>query len=203
MQPTTFTNFEEMSDMPNPDESRFAADNKLYIEFSRKPRLHPAKSREAGRAVYEEVDYIAIHVPGDKASVIERPITEQDKQRFGDRYNKWKAGQAEAVTGTPLSALPGMTPAKVEEYKYFKIVTVDQLAEANDNLGQKFMSFQQDKQRAKAFMDVAANNAPIEKMNEELQKRDAEIENLKTMVEALQASQGGKRRVAAQAEAVE
>lgn len=202
MQPTTPTTFEEMSDLPGADESRYAADNKLYVEFSRKPRLHPAKSREAGRAIYEEADYVRIHVPGDKSSVVERPVTEMDVQRFADRYKKWQAGQAEAVIGTPLTALPGMSPAKVEEYKYFKIVTVEQLAEANDGLGQKFMSFQADKARAKAFMEVAANNAPIERMNEELGKRDAEIENLKTMVEALQAaSQGSKRKVAATAEA--
>lgn len=202
MQPTTPTTFEEMSDLPGADESRYAADNKLYVEFSRKPRLHPAKSREAGRAIYEEADYVRIHVPGDKSSVVERPVTEMDVQRFADRYKKWQAGQAEAVIGTPLTALPGMSPAKVEEYKYFKIVTVEQLAEANDGLGQKFMSFQADKARAKAFMEVAANNAPIEKMNEELGKRDAEIENLKTMVEALQAaSQGSKRKVAATADA--
>jgi len=199
MQPTTtFTDFDEPSDLARPDESRYAADSRLYVEFSRKPKLHPAKSREAGRAVYVEADFIRIHVPGDKTSVVEREVTEQDIQRFTERYNKWKAGQAEAVEGTPLSALPGMTPAKVEEYKYFKIVTVEQMADANDGLGQKFMSFHQDKQRAKAFMEVAKNNAPIERMTEELQKRDAEIDNLRMMVEALQASASGKRRVAAQ-----
>ena len=197
MQPTTPTIFDEPSDFSKPDETRFAADNKLYIEFFRKPVMQPGKSREAGRAVYEEVDYVRIHVPGDKSSVIERPLSQQDVFRFQERYNKWKAGQEEAVTGTPLSALPGMNASKVEEYKFFKIITVEQLADANDNLGGKFMSFQQDKQRAKAFMEVAANNAPIEKMNAELQKRDAEIENLRTMVEALQASaKPAKRNVA-------
>jgi hypothetical protein len=202
MQPTTPTIFDEPSDFSKPDEARFAADNKLYIEFFRKPVMQPGKSREAGRAVYEEVDYVRIHVPGDKSSVIERPLSQQDVFRFQDRYNKWKAGQEEAVTGTPLSALPGMNASKVEEYKFFKIITVEQLADANDNLGGKFMSFQSDKQRAKAFMEVAANNAPIEKMNAELQKRDAEIENLRTMVEALQASaKPAKRNVAAPATA--
>jgi hypothetical protein len=203
MQPTTPTIFEEPSDWAKPDETRFSMDSKLYVEFYRKPVLQPGKSRDAGRAVYDEIDYVRIHVPGDKSSVIERPVSQQDVFRFQDRYNKWKAGQEEAVTGTPLSALPGMTASKVEEYKFFKLVTVEQLAEANDNLGAKFMSFHQDKQRAKAFIEVAKNNAPIEKMNEELQKRDAEIENLRTMVEALQASQSGKRKVAAAAEAVE
>ena len=204
MQPTTPTNFEEPSDFAKPDETRFAADNKLYVEFFRKPIMQPGKSREAGRAVYEEVDYVRIHVPGDKSSVIERPLSEQDVFRFQDRYNKWKSGQAEAVTGTPLNALPGMNASKVEEYKYFKIITVEQLAEANDNLGGKFMSFQQDKQRAKAFMEVAANNAPIEKMNAELAKRDAELEELRSMVTALQANaKGAKRAVAPAAETTE
>ncbi len=187
MQPTTPTDFSQIP-LPQPNESRFAMDNRLYVEFYRKPVQHEAQSREAGRAIYVEVDYIRIHTPGDKTSVIDKPVTALDIQRFGDRYNKWKAGQAEAVVGTPLTALPGMTPAKAEEYKYFKIVTVEQLADAPDNLGQKFMSFQQDKQRAKAFMEVAANNAPIERMNEELQKRDAVIEDLKTRLDALSAA---------------
>lgn len=204
MQPTTPTIFEEPSDWAKPDETRFAADNKLYIEFYRKPVLQPGKSREAGRAVYEEVDYIRIHVPGDKSSVIERPASEQDIFRFKDRYERWKAGQEEAVSGTPLSALPGMTPSKVEEYKFFKLVTVEQLAEANDNLGAKFMSFQQDKQRAKAFLEVAKNNAPIERMNQELAKRDAELEELRAMVTTLQANaKSSKRAVSATAEAAE
>ncbi|CAB4136667.1 hypothetical protein UFOVP312_40 [uncultured Caudovirales phage] len=204
MQPTTPTIFEEPSDWAKPDESRFAMDNKLYVEFFRKPVLQPGKSREAGRAVYEEIDYVRIHVPGDKSSVVERPVNQQDIFRFQERYNKWKAGQEEAVTGTPLTALPGMNPSKIEEYKFFKLVTVEQLAEANDNLGGKFMSFQQDKQRAKVFLEVAKNNAPIEKMNEELAKRDAELDELRAMITTLQANaKSNKRSVAATPETAE
>lgn len=198
MQPTTPTVFEEPSLISRPDESRYAHDDKLYVEFSREPVMHPGKSREAGRAIYEERDFVRIHVPGDKTSVVYREVTEMDIQRFQARYAKWKAGQSEAVIGTPLSALPNMTPAKVEEYKYFKIVTIEQLADANDNLGQKFMSFQADKARAKQFIEATMGNAPIEKMNEELQKRDTEIENLRTMVEALQVQQVSKQRKVAQ-----
>lgn len=188
MQPTTPTTFEEPTILARPNESRFAADDKLYIEFFREPVLHPAKSRDEGRAVYEERDFVRIHVPGDKSTVVVQPMHELNVQRFGSRYQKWKAGQAEAVTGTPLNALPGMTPAKVEEYKFFKIITVEQLADANDQLGQKFMSFNSDKQRAKAFLEVAKGNAPIEKMNAELVKRDEEIETLKAQMSALMAN---------------
>lgn len=205
MQPTTPTVFDnDLSNFSMPDESRYAADNKLFVEFYRKPVLNSGKSREAGRAVYEEVDYIRIYVPGDKSSVVERPVNQMDADRFADRYKKWQAGQEQAVIGTPLSALPGMTPSKVEEYKFFKLVTVEQLAEANDNLGQKFMSFHADKNRAKNFLEVAKNNAPIEQMKSELEKRDAEIDNLRSMVEALQANVSTKKRaVAPQVETAE
>lgn len=200
MQPTTPTVFPEVP-IPQPNETRYSHDVRLVVEFHRKPMHMEAKSREAGRAIYEEVDYIRIYTPGDKSSVIDRPVNVLDVQRFADRYNKWKAGQEQAVIGTPLTALPGMTPAKSEEYRYFKILTVEQLAEAPDNLGQKFMSFQQDKRRAKAFMEVAANNAPIEKMNEELQKRDEVIEDLKARLDALQAQVKPTKRSAATADA--
>jgi hypothetical protein len=199
MQPTTPTIFEEPSLMARPDESRYAMDDKLYVEFFREPVLHPGKSREEGRAIYEERDFVRIHVPGDKTSVVVQPMHDMNIQRFRVRYDKWKAGQVEAVTGTPLSALPGMTPAKVEEYKFFKLVTIEQMADANDGLGQKFMSFHADKQAAKRFIEATKGNAPIEQMNAELQKRDAEIENLKTMVEALQAQRPAKRALAAEA----
>lgn len=186
MDTTTPTVFDEPHILSTPDESRFAMDHRLYIEFFRQPILNTPKSKEAGRAVYEERDFVRIFVPGDKTTVCVEPLHAINLMRFKSRYEAWKAGQTEAVTGTPLSSLPAMTPVKIEEYKFFKIVTVEQLAEANDNLGQKFMSFQADKARAKAFLQVAANNAPIEAMHAELQKRDAEIENLKTIVEALQ-----------------
>lgn len=199
MQPTTPTVFGD-APLPQPNENRFTHDARLTVEFYRKPVHMEAKSRQAGRAIYEEVDYIRIYTPGDKSSVIDKPVNPLDVQRFGDRYNKWKAGQEQAIVGTPLAALPGMNPAKIEEYRFFKISTVEQLAETADNLGQKFIGFAQDKQRARAFLQVAANNAPIEKMNEELQKRDAEIENLRMMVEALQAqAKPAKRAVAAEA----
>ena len=197
MQATTPTVFEEPNVLNRPDESRFAADDRLYVEFFREAVMHPAKSQQEGRAVYEERDFARIHVPGDKTTVIIKPMNEYYVQRFRAHYDKWKAGQAEAVIGTPLSALPGMTPSKVEEYKFFKIVTVEQLADANDQLGQKFMSFQADKQRAKAFMEVAKGNAPIEKMNAELAKRDDEIETLKAQMAALM-SNTKQRKVTAE-----
>lgn len=189
---TTPTDWNAIADAPGLDESRFAGDAKLYVQFYRKPVQHPGLSREAGRAIYQEVDFIKIMVPGDKLSVIDRPVDEIDRRRFADRYAKWQAGAGAAVEGTPLASLPRMTPGKVEEYKFFNVHTVEQLAAAPDNLGQKFMGFHDDKRSANAFLEIAKGNAPIEKMNEELKSRDAKIEELQAQIEAITKMMGKK-----------
>ncbi len=197
MQPAT-DQFIQAPPMATPDPSRWAEDARLHVEFHRKPVLNNFKSQEAGRAIYEEKDFVRIHIPGDKNNVVDRPVDAIDEQRFADRLAKWRANQKQAVDGTPLSALPSMTPGKVAEYEYFNIKTVEQLAGASDSLGQKFMSFHADKQRAKAFIDVAKGNAPIEQMNAELAKRDAEIENLKAQMSALMVNTKGRKVAAAE-----
>jgi hypothetical protein len=204
MQPTT-DQFMPAPIMATPDPSRWTEDARLHVEFHRVPVLNQFKSQQAGRAIYEERDFVKIHIPGDKNNIVDRPVDAIDEMRFADRLAKWRTGQAQAVDGTPLSALPTMTPGKVAEYAFFNIKTVEQLAGAADNVGQKFMSFQADKSRAKAFLEVAKGNAPVEQMNAELAKRDEQIETLKTMVEALQAQAKapvpGKRALASQVEA--
>jgi len=147
--------------------------------------IQPGKSREAGRAIYKEVDCIKIMVPGDKLNIIDRPVDDLDRRRFADRYAKWQVGAGTTIEGTPLASLPGMTPGKVEEYKFFNVHTVEQMAAAPDNLGQKFMGFHENKRSAQSFLEIAKGNAPIEKMNQELKARDAKIEELQAQIEAI------------------
>lgn len=197
---TTPTDFNSLMPAPGLDESRFEGDDRLFVTFSRKPVMQPGPSRDAGRAIYKEVDFIRIMVPGDKLSIVERPVDEIDRRRFGAKYEKWLATQSNAVEGTPLSSLPTMTPAKVEEYKFFGIHTVEQLAGAADSVGQKFFGFNEDKRRANAFLELARGNAPLEKMNEELKKRDADIEELRAQLATL-TRQASKRKAEPDAEA--
>ena len=133
------TEWAAIADAPGLDEDRFSADTKLFVQFFRKPVLQPGLSEQEGRAIYKEVDYIKIMVPGDKLSVIERPVDSIDARRFADRYQKWKAGQGNAIEGTPISSLPKMTPSKVEEYKFFGLHTVEQLAQqfGSERVGRK------------------------------------------------------------------
>lgn len=179
------TDWASVADAPGLDESRFVGDEKLFVQFYRRPMLQPGLSEQEGRAIYKEVDFIKIMVPGDKLSIVDKPVDEIDRRRFADKYAKWLAGAGNTVVGTPIASLPKMTPAKAEEYKFFNIHTVEQLAEAADSVGQKFFGFQEDKRAAKAFLEIAKGNAPLEKMNAELKERDVKIEELQAQIEAI------------------
>lgn len=194
MTTTAMTDWNAVPDAPGLDESRFAYDDRLYVQFFRKPVLMTGQSQQEGRAIYKEVDFIKIMVPGDKLSVVERPVDEIDRRRFAARYEKWKAGAGEAIEGTPLSSLPRMTPSKVEEYKFFNIHTVESLADAPDSVGQKFFGFNDDKRRARAFLEVAKGNAPIEKMEAELEQRDTKIAELQAQIEAITKMMGSSKK---------
>lgn len=87
-----------------------------------------------------------------------------------------------------------MSLAQIEEYRYFGVRTIDQMAELRDDVAMKIMGGVQLKQKAVAFMALAKEEAPMKKVQVELDKRDTEIATLKNAlleqgkkIEALQA----------------
>jgi len=152
-------------------------DARLWIKFEHRPMQNPDKSAEAGRPIFDEVEWIKIMVPGERDEV-ERPATEMDKARFAKQYAHWKATGAVATEGTPLETWPVVTRAQVEELKFFKINTVEALANVPDVIGAKFMGIQGLKQKAQNYLAAAAGDAPAQKLQAELEKRDAEIATL-------------------------
>lgn len=159
------------------DDARFQHDQKLHVRFFSAPEMNAAKSREAGRPIYEEIDCIEIMVPGDKHSIVEREVRGIDKRRFSRQWEAYKAGKVDQQSGTPLTALPFMSASKAEEYKFFNIVTAEQLAGAADgsSAAQSIMGFTGDKQKANAYLQMAAGNAPILQMQQALEEKDGQI----------------------------
>jgi len=168
---------------------RFRHDDRLYASFSIKPVFDQFSSNEKGRPIYLDKEFITIIVPGDKHSVVMRQARHQDRQRFPRQYDAFKSGHAEQQQGTPLGLMPWMSPSRVEEYRFFKIQTVEQLAGAADEVGKNFMAFQADKQKAKEYMDAAQRGIGSAELEEKLSTRDRELEELRQMVADLKASQ--------------
>lgn len=162
-----------------------ASASKVYVEFRLHPKHNPEKSLAEGRAIFDEVPYIRIVVPGDRDEV-HRPVTRRDMEAYPAQWAAFQAQTSqEAVSGTPLDKAPFLTPAQVLELHALHCRTVEQLAAMPDAVAQKFMAINELKRRAGDFLAAAAGTAPVEQLRAELAKKDNDLEVLKRQVEQL------------------
>ena len=171
------------------DEGRqYEGDNRLAVIFYKRAIKNESKTIEQGRPIFDEIDYIKILTPGSR-DTFESEANETYQRRFAAQWAKYKANQTQEVSGTPLDQVPWLTLGQVAELHAVNVRSVEALVGMPDNLAQKFMGAHELKRRAQAFLDTAAGNAPAERLNAELAKRDAEIEELKRQMGEMLAAQ--------------
>jgi len=168
------------------EQRKYAQDNKLWVTFYKNAIFNEMKSNEAGRHIYDEIDYIKIITPGSR-DVFATEVTPSYQQRFPDQWAKYKAQEKQSISGTPIDTVPWLTVSQVQELKYFNILTVEQILGASDTVAQKFQGFHMLRARAKTFMDAAANEAEKTKLNSMLAERDSQIKTLSESVASLSA----------------
>lgn len=159
----------------------------LGVEFFIHPVEHAAKSREAGRPIFEDREYVRITLPGDRLREHVAPANEMHyvshakrqmtyAERFATLYKAWKDSGEEVGSGTPLTAAPFLTPARIEELKHRKIRTVEQLAGLPDSIARTLgMNARDMVAQANAYLKAAEGTSEITRMQ-------AEIDALKKMV---------------------
>lgn len=180
-----------MTDMAFSQNARYAGDDRLWVQFHLAPMVNQGKSDQEGRPIFEDKEFIRILMPGNKDSIIDRPITDMDKARFADRYAKWKAQEKELVEGTLLESVARdpmlrLNPSQIAELQYFNIRTVEQLAEVPDVQAQKFMGIQVLKAAAKKYLEASKDNAQTTRLEAELEQRDHKIAALEVALTDLQ-----------------
>lgn len=204
-------------------------DAALYVKFSRRSVLNEAKSygakildnnnnvveeiKGAGRPIHDNIDYVHIEIPGDRANIIDCPVRvcdkallepgtkltpncrarkgaddkpmleECDAHRFLEEFTAFKSGQEHHETGTDLKGWPGIDPASVEDLAYFKVHTVEQLAALNDSNAGQFHTL---RQRARDYLDEAKKGAATINVRAELDARDAREKALLERIAALE-----------------
>ena len=174
---------------------------------------NPQKTKEAGRPIFDEQDVCRIRFAGNKHTVgvfpahevfthapdefgFEEPVTYA--MQYNDAYRKFKAGDAQTVSGTPLKALPLVTPGKVLELKALNVHTVETLAALDgNNLKMLGMGGRDLKNQAIAYLEQAEGLSDAVRLKEELASRDAQIAALTAKVDAMGAPQPVVAEVAA------
>lgn len=146
----------------------------------------------AGRPIFDDVEYVEIRAPDtiDKFTGNDRPATNRDRKRFKRQYLAFKEANSESVTGTPLEKWPMVTGAQVMELKYLRIDgekhsirTVEELAEFPEAFLASLGALGALKKKAQDYLEAAKGQAPMVRMRAELDTRDAEMGELRKMLE--------------------
>lgn len=156
-----------------------ADDGRLHVTFN----VYPVKDEEAslkvGHPVYVDTEFIKKLVPGDKNNIVHRPVNPEDKKRFAQQYAAFKSGGGDGAVGMPLREWNSITRSEAEMLAYFKVVTVEQLAELSDGAIQEVGPIRHLVEKAKAYIANAKAAAPAEQLAAAMKQKDAEMESMR------------------------
>ena len=160
-------------------------DDVLVVLFKYAAFKNQAKTLEAGRDIYDDVEVCEIRAPGSRdvkvfpstafARWVDDPYTgEQKKQtyaeRFSHQYRQFKAQAAQTKSGTPLDFVPFLTDGRKAELRAQNVYTVEQLAAIEGaelkNLGPGGREM---KNKATEFIEESRQSAPNLQMLAELE----------------------------------
>ena len=145
-------------------------DDKLHVRFFMKARIDPAASALQNRPVYKDTPYVEIMMPGEKNNIVVEPVWERHVQRFPTHWAQFQAGVKDQMVGTPLKVAPFISEAVAEELAFFKIRTIEQLADLADS-AMTFMGARELKAAAQRYLQKVSSNEVLLKRIEELEAR--------------------------------
>jgi hypothetical protein len=151
------------------------------------------KSLAAGRPVFDEVPSISIQWPGMDETV--RRIEPRDIEEYPEKYQAFMRGNEPVESGTPLAEWPLMSGAAMRELQYLGFKTVEQLAEANDDVKRRLGPLAKFIKLAKEWLDASSSTqADVVKLKQQLEKeqsRTAKLEErLELLMQRVEASEG-------------
>jgi acyl-CoA-binding protein len=168
----------DVSDFENPN-----SEKGIYAKFYFFPVEDTRQSAEAGRPVFVDKEFVEIIAAGNQNNIVRRPVGRMDIDRFPRQYALFKQGDAEQMIGTPLTEVPWVTRAQVEEFAYRKIRTLENLAEMSDAQCNAPGMYDM-KNKAKSWLQKANEAAPFTAMHAEMDALRAELAALKVAPKA-------------------
>jgi hypothetical protein len=131
---------------------------------------HEVDVEGAGRAIFDEEDYVFIAQPGDNLQVFRGPVWKDPTapnshvNRFPDQWRQYKSGEGQRVSGLPLEHWPVILSNQVAELKAMRIRTVEELADLSDEVTGRYRGLVELKQRARAHLEAAKSGASAQKL---------------------------------------
>lgn len=176
-----------------------ANENLVYARFYNHTIPNEAKSTEAGRPIFDDLEVCEVRFAANKQTIHVAPAHEVFKiernfatgettpvtyaMAYKDQYQKFKDGQSQDQSGTPLSELPFLTQSKRLELKALNIHTAEALAALDGQpLKRLGMGGRELKNQAQAYLDKAAGSIDVVALAAKVAALEAENAKLRGAV---------------------
>jgi len=178
-----------MSGNSQPKKRYSGANVKFFYSYTE----NREKSLAEGRPIFDEIPSISIQWPGMDETV--RRIEPQDIQEYPELYARFKAGSEPVTEGTPLAEWPMMSGSAMRELNYLGFKTVEQLANATDEVKRKLGPLSKFVKLAKDWLDAANSDqnevVKLKQLLEREQARTSALEHkLEVFMQRVEANEG-------------
>lgn len=153
----------------------------LYVKFYSEPIQNNFLSEKEGRPVFDDVDLVKIHIPGDTTLCPVSLVNADHKQRFPIEWAHYLNNKNldAPISGTPVKQWGLLTPAQAEELKRLNFHTVEMVANASDVQLQNLrmvagMSPSALRDKAGVFLRVSKDAAIVNAAQERVQALEEE-----------------------------
>ncbi len=203
--------------MFNVDTPMYRTADGNVVQFWEKPIQNKVASASAGRPIFFKALMARITSPAMKTqtpdqqirlidesgTVVRRSvryvnadtgIMEYWEDYFRDQLKAYESGRAE-TNGTPLDSYPKLDVAQIAMLRLQGINSLEALSTVADSqLGQLGPGGRSLRDGAKAYIDAAMGNAPMEKLAQENEDMRAQLAAMKENMEQLMSMQPEKRK---------
>jgi hypothetical protein len=180
--------------------AQFGRDDNLHVEFYQDSVLNTFKTNFEGRPVYDLVEMVYIHAPGNKSDLRRKvrttsePNFPSDPERFPRQWRAFKDSTEQVDVGTPVDRVPFIQPHRAMELKASRIHTLEQLAMLPDQVVQGLgMDGRKLRDHARAYLDDATRMADIAARESENNELRAELAAMKQQLADLAALRQGAK----------
>jgi hypothetical protein len=162
----------------------------VHVQFYLEAIPDGVESAKQERQVFKEVEMVKVVTLGDKDNNFigqahhtfgrnpNGPGRITPAQRYPEQYAAFKAGMAEAISGTPLKLLPFLGAAQIADLTYNGIKTAEQLADLPEAAAAKGFGWRELRSKAALWLEETDKFAVASKARAEADAANARADDM-------------------------
>ena len=154
-------------------------DERKIVLFYNRPTLNVARSKAEGKRIFESREFIKIQEPGETLMIVDRPVKDEDKQRWPRQWDRFAQGKNQIPDGIPLSLLFPAHPHIAEMLAGYQIHTIEQLANLSGHaISTVGMGCQEWVNKAAKYLEQANKGVDFHRFEKAIEEKEKQIATL-------------------------